>query len=217
MPKAGPTPLRLLGAFCAVTLASANPAPELLSPDPELLRAGDEAAAALSSRLSSALVAAMADGGPLAAIHLCHDQALPLTTGPLEGFPNVLALKRTSLRLRNPANAPDAAEQQALAHADALLAKGEKPMTFAQRVPASANHPEELRVYRPIHVQPACLTCHGSMDTQPAPLRAALAQRYPADAAHGYRNGEWRGLVRVTLTQPAAENAATHASPQTGQ
>lgn len=162
-------------------------------------QAGEAASAMIATRLVTELTAALASGGPEHAVEVCHTKALPLTAEPLPGLPQVTAVKRTSLRLRNPANAPDAAEQAVLDHVAARVADGQPaPAILVQKIEPPDGEPE-WRLYRSIGVQPACLACHGAPGAQSPALRALLRERYPRDAATAYAAGDWRGLIRVTV------------------
>lgn len=166
-------------------------------------QAGEAASAIIATRLVTELTAALAAGGPEKAVEVCHTKALPLTKSPLPGQPQVVAVKRTSLRLRNPANAPDAAERAALDHVAALIAGGKPaPAVLVQKIETAGTAAPEWRLYRSIGVQAACLTCHGGPEVQTLALRALLRERYPQDTATGYAVGDWRGLIRVTVHQP---------------
>jgi len=166
-------------------------------------QAGEAASAIIATRLVTELTAALGTGGPEKAVDVCHTKALPLTHAPLPDQPQVVAVKRTSLRLRNPANTPDAAERAALDHVAALIAGGQPaPAVLVQKIETAGTAAPEWRLYRSIGVQAACLTCHGSPGVQAPALRALLQERYPSDAATGYAVGDWRGLIRVTVHQP---------------
>lgn len=165
----------------------------------EIRRLGEDAINRLAMTLVREVTAAMANEGPVAAVDSCHLKAVPLTNGTVAGLPRILAMKRTSLKLRSPANAPDAAEKLVLDHIQQLLDYGDLPPSLlVQRVEAPGAAPE-WRVYKPIGMMPKCLVCHGDPAGQPDALRAKLAERYPADQATGYNPGEWRGLIRVTV------------------
>lgn len=169
----------------------------------EVRQLADAAADTVLRRLQAALFAALHDGGPEKAVEVCHLDALPLTRESVSGHPRIIAVKRTSLRLRNPANAPDAAERAALEHVATLIAEGKSvPPTLVQRLETSGQ-PPEWRIYRPITVQAACLACHGVPEAQSPALRALLRERYPEDSATGYAVGDWRGLIRVSV-QPTS-------------
>ena len=67
--------------------------------------------------------------------------------------------------------------------------------------------PEEWRVYRPISVMAACITCHGPADTLLPSVRAKLARLYPEDKALNYATYDWRGVIRVSIMASAAAPA----------
>jgi hypothetical protein len=173
--------------------------------DPALSTHVNEAQASLKmlvTTLSDSVAQAVADGGPHQAVIVCQMQALPLTAQTArQSTPRITALKRTSLRIRNPANAPDAAEQAALDRIAHLIAAGEPlPPLLVQSLDATPQLAAEIRVYKPLTMATRCLTCHGDPTTFSPALRDVLAQRYPRDAATDYHEGDWRGLIRVSLT-----------------
>jgi hypothetical protein len=207
-PATAPLNLRVVAGFAfAVATLGAEVRTILVDPAaPEvaaLRQAGEAATAAVAGRLIIELTAALANGGPEQAVEVCHVRAQPLTRETPPGYPQVTAVKRTSLRLRNPANTPDAAEQAALEHVAALIAGGKPaPALLVQKVETNGTPAPEWRVYRSVFIQPACLACHGSSEAQSPALRALLRERYPQDAATGYAAGDWRGFLRVTVHQP---------------
>lgn len=165
----------------------------------EVRKLGEDAINRLATTLVREVTAAMAKEGPAGAVDTCHLKAVPLTNGTVAGLPRIVAMKRTSLKLRSPANAPDAAEKLVLDHIQQLLDDGDPPPPLlVQRVETPGAAPE-WRVYKPIGMMPKCLACHGDPEGQPDALRAKLADRYPDDQATGYNTGEWRGLIRVTV------------------
>lgn len=207
--------LRFAFLSCVLGLTARVPAAENAVPvravwiDPdapevaEIRAAGEKVIDRLASTLLGEVTAAVAAGGPEEAIDVCHVKALPLTGEAAAGEPRVVAVKRTSLKLRNPANAPDAAETLALARVAAAAATGALPKVLVQRLDRSEG--PEWRVYRPVGVAPPCLACHGPTDTLAPGVRTKLAALYPADQATGYAAGQWRGLLRVSLQgMPAA-------------
>jgi hypothetical protein len=56
-----------------------------------------------------------------------------------------------------------------------------------------------LRYLRPVMVGTPCLTCHGRPAEIDPGVRAVLAEKYPDDRAVGYRPGDLRGAVSVTV------------------
>lgn len=155
----------------------------------------------LVNTLSTSVANAVQDGGPHQGIIGCQLQALPLTHQSLrQSPPRITALKRTSLRLRNPANTPDEPERLALNRVAQLIADQQPlPPFLVQELDATATREAEIRFYKPVTIAAQCLTCHGDPSSFSPALREVLAQRYPTDAATGYQEGDWRGLIRVSL------------------
>lgn len=163
--------------------------------------AAEPVAAALMQTLSGNLMAAMDEGGPVAAMAFCQVEALPLTRQVTES--QGMQVKRTSWRLRNPANAPDSLEEAALAHFAAAAADSEgAPAPWVQADPEGG-----YRYYRPLPTGPLCLNCHGSPDQLAEGVPEALERLYPDDEAVGFSQGELRGLLRVSV--PASEVSAS--------
>lgn len=171
----------------------------------EVRQLGEDAINRLATTLVREVTAAMAKEGPAGAIEVCHLNAVPITNGTIAGLPRITAMKRTSLKLRSPANAPDAAEKLALDHIQQLLENGDPPPPLLVQRVEPADAAPEWRVYKPIGMLPKCLACHGDPEGQPDALRAKLAERYPSDQATGYNAGEWRGLIRVTVADAPAK------------
>jgi hypothetical protein len=171
--------------------------PEPLS-DQERARAesvGQDAANALAGALVTRLTGAMEEGGPVRAVEYCSTEALALTDQVAGRLPTGVTLKRTSSRYRNPQNAPDALEEEALAYFQAAHDRGQSlPEGFTQRASDG-----ELRYYKPLVVVGLCIQCHGAADQIPPEVAEILAERYPDDRATGYSLGDFRGLIRVSL------------------
>jgi Protein of unknown function (DUF3365) len=165
----------------------------------EVRQLGENAINQLANTLVREVNTALAKGGAEGAVDTCHLQAVPIVKGTLAGLPRITAMKRTSLRLRSPANAPDPAEQLVLEYIRQEMENGENPPPLlVQRVENPPAAPE-WRVYKPLGVMPKCLACHGDPAEQSAALQAKLSAHYPADQATGYKAGQWRGLMRVTV------------------
>jgi hypothetical protein len=167
-------------------------------------KAGDYALNRLGYLMLQEVTAAIKQGGAEAAIDVAHLKKLPMTDGRINGLSNITAFKRTSLKLRDRANAPDDAEKLALQKfQDDLTTGSAPPQVLVQRI-ERPNATPEWRVYRPFGTLPVCLTCHGNLTEQPPEFRAKLDRLYPVDQAYGYGAGEWRGVLRVSvdLTPP---------------
>lgn len=164
----------------------------------EIRQLGERAINRLAATLGNEVAVATSKGGAANAVEFCHLKALPLTGEILTGMPRITGVKRTSLKLRNPANAPDAAEQLALKRVERDLERGVLPKVLMQEVDLPGGK-SEWRVYRPIGVAPQCVMCHGAPESMPTELQKSLKTRYPADEATGYSAGQWRGLIRVSV------------------
>lgn len=137
-----------------------------------------------------------------AAVSILHLKDLQLPK-PVPGRPTVTAIKRTSLLVRNPKNAPDVADAAALEYIHAQLVGGDLPDKMLVQKISHPGEPVEWRVYRPIGASQSCLACHGDPETFRPGVKAALDQLYPEDKAVNYMQHEWRGVIRVSLTAPA--------------
>jgi hypothetical protein len=149
---------------------------------------------AFAKELKSTLVAGMKAGGPLNAIHVCNTEAPELAdTHSGDGF----YLGRTSLKIRNPGNAPTAAERETLAHYAELQADGEDmSQVKTWRIEQDGEH-SVFRYMKPIVMAKPCLACHGS-NIKPE-VQAKLDELYPEDQATGYSLGDLRGAFTVTM------------------
>jgi hypothetical protein len=206
----------------ADTPAAASPALSASFVDPEapenreVREIGERAINRLGVTLVNEVAVAVSKSGAEKALDVCHLKALPLTGEIVSGMPRITAVKRTSLKVRNPANAPDAADQLALEKVDKDIQSGTLPKVLLQRVDRPGAKPE-WRVYRPVGMAQQCVTCHGPTESLTPELRARLGELYPKDQATGYAAGQWRGLLRVSVsdTPPPPPPAPAKTAPAT--
>lgn len=188
--------LRVL--FCgSVFLACERPAPPPAAAPTEeaIVATGAAIARQLRENLVRRLTAVLDSGGPVAAIDVCADEALVLTDSIARSAGPGIVVRRTSERVRNPANEPDARDREALAAFRAELDAGRAlPAHLVQQDGEGGP-----RYYEPLVAMPLCVQCHGPADGLDAGVRRVLAERYPADRATGYDAGDFRGLIRVGL------------------
>jgi hypothetical protein len=105
---------------------------------------------------------------------------------------------RTSLRLRNPDNAPDPWEQAGLEKFAAEIKAGADPMKLEFFEITKTREGQNLfRFIKPIVMRDGCLGCHGT--EVKADVKAEITKLYPDDKALGYALGEMRGAF--TLVQ----------------
>lgn len=152
---------------------------------------------AFFEELKGELGKGMKAGGPVAAIGICNTRApaLAMEHSQSSGW-NVA---RTSLKLRNPNNAPDAWETEVLKRFEQQRAKGEGPDALVYAEIVEEGGEEYFRFMKGIVMPPLekmpCLVCHGE-DLDPK-TAAALDQLYPQDKARGYKAGQVRGAFTL--------------------
>ncbi len=146
----------------------------------------------LGQEMRKKLIESLQKNGPAGAIDVCAKDA-PAISARIENELNV-TIKRTSLRYRNPRNAPDAAEQHLLGALATAQSAGEK---LPQGVTAFPN--DRNRFYKTITMEQTCLKCHGDSTTMSEAVRKELAAIYPEDKAVGYKEGDFRGIISVTV------------------
>lgn len=146
-----------------------------------------------TTALQAQLGAAMADGGPVAAVGVCRDEA-PRIAAAL-AHESGAQITRISDRNRN----PDGAVSADVAPFYAELAA----QPLADGAPATriwqSGEGDDARINYlsaiPMQDQP-CSTCHGS-NIDPA-LQARIAELYPDDLATGFTPGELRGALHIS-------------------
>ncbi len=152
------------------------------------LSKGKKIATATFKSLSTELKKAMADVGIAGAVRYCNLRAMPITDS-LSRLYNA-KIKRTSDKLRNPANKPTAEEMKILQHYRQLIAAKKPLKPIVKKEDNDTYH-----FYAPITVKPLCLTCHGpKSDIADYHIIDSL---YPGDQATGYSTGDLRGIWSI--------------------
>lgn len=151
-------------------------------------------------KLVTQLKGAMKEGGPTKAIEVCNKVAPGIAAEVSKQYG--WDVGRTSLKLRNPANAPDAWEEKTLKKFEERRANGEGPAKMAYYEVVEENGKKQFRFMKAIGMPPLskmpCLKCHGE-NINPK-IKAKLDELYPNDKATGYKPGQIRGAF--TITQP---------------
>jgi hypothetical protein len=150
---------------------------------------GDLVIAALHDTFLRELSAALERHGPAGALQSCHVDV----TGAVQRLQarEGVSAGRTSAGLRNAANAPPAWAAPVV-----KLYAGRRAREVDGIVVDLGNR---VGVLRPIVERQVCAPCHGPDDARPAPVKAAIAARYPNDHATGFRDGEIRGWYWVVM------------------
>ena len=181
----------------AICLALASCAK--VSAEDDLLPRSRDLAKQFGSRLQSALQLALANGGPVAAVGVCKDTA-PQIASELSRASGA-KVRRTSLRYRNPANAPEAWEAEWLKSMESQPTAGG---LVSSNEYLSKQADGSARYLLAIRTGPLCLTCHGSVPA--GELKRAIDSDYPHDLARGYALNDVRGAFSITW-YPRAEPA----------
>lgn len=180
-----------------ILVLAALPAMAWAAPGADLASLEREAAnlvPAFQQQLMQTVKQAVAEGGPVHAVHACQ---LLAPTIAVEHSQHPWKVGRTALRLRNPDNQPDAWERQVLQEFAQRQGAGEDLM----QMNASAVVDGEFRYMQAIATGEPCLACHGQAIK--AEVAAKIEQSYPDDQAIGFTLGELRGAftLRRTLAQ----------------
>jgi hypothetical protein len=105
-------------------------------------------------------------------------------------------LKQTSLKVRNPSNSPDEWEKKTLKlFSSSVYPKGEG---FGEII--GANGKKLYRYMKPIYITKGCMHCHGNKGEVRLEIRQFLSRKYPHDQAFGYKEGDLRGGISITLS-----------------
>lgn len=179
-------PLLLPFALAGGAAAPGSPAAEV---EAGQLAASRALADRFQAELMQALEAAIAADGAAGAVTACA--AIAPALAALLSEESGATVRRTALRVRNPAAAPDSFEQAALARlAEAPLDAAGRPAELYSRDGG------RFRYLRAIPTRGLCLQCHG--EAIAPEVRAAIAAAYPADRATGFRAGDLRGAFSIS-------------------
>ena len=152
---------------------------------------------AFFEELKGELVKGMKSGGPVTAIGVCNSLAPAIAAK--HSTNSGWDVGRTSLKLRNPNNAPDAWEATVLKQFEDRRAKGEGPDTLAYAEVVEEGGDKYFRFMKGIVMPPVekmpCLKCHG--ENIDAKVASKLDELYPQDQARGYKAGQVRGAFTL--------------------
>ncbi len=146
--------------------------------------------------LKGELQKGMKQGGPVNAIKVCNTVAPQLAEAhsQMSGW----QVARTSLKLRNPNNAPDGWETAVLEEFESRKAAGEDPMALVKAEVVEEDGRQVFRMMKAIPTAEVCTKCHGADIAEP--VAAKLDELYPEDQARGFQVGDLRGAF--TLKKP---------------
>jgi len=165
--------------------------------NPELqavVKTGKSSAKLLLKTLGSNMKKNMKAGGPMQALDFCSQKAYTLTEKVNKELPKGVSVKRITMKVRNPANKPEADEAAVLEALTKLKSANViLPKQIVQKVDKNT-----YKVYKPLVInKKVCLKCHG--DVQNKKLKAEIEKRYPQDKAMHYKMGDLRGAIVTTI------------------
>ena len=171
-----------------------------MADDAGLLDEARKVASAVPPKLLQVLSAEIAQSGIASAVGVCNEKAPQMAKAASEQ--SGWAIRRVSLRNRNPKAVPDAWERSALEEFDRRAAAGESPATLEKSALVEEAGRKEFRYMKALPVQQLCLGCHGSSEAVPADVAAKIHTLYPDDKAVGYALGQIRGAMTIRKAQP---------------
>lgn len=184
-----------LGAALAVGAVSPPSQSAAGQPDVTVeVKASRAAAQQFGGTLKEALQQAVRNGGPVDGISVCHDKAGQIAADLAQNLG--ILVGRTSLKIRNPDNAPDNWELAVLKQFEARKAQGESAdkLEFFAIIDDDKGQ-KTFRYMKAIPTASACLVCHGENIDPEVDIK--LKELYPNDKARGFREGDLRGAFTI--------------------
>jgi hypothetical protein len=152
------------------------------------IETGDKIVAESCKSLSSNLMSAMKAGGVKNAAGFCHIEAQPLTDSLSNHFNT--EIHRVALKYRNPNNALNRMDKVVF----------EDYLSTKQLQPQLETSQDKITYYKPILLAKPCLKCHGAIGEDISEEDYAyLTELYPDDRAVGFKEGDLRGLWRISF------------------
>jgi len=177
----------------ALVLSAALPV--LAADEAKLLEEARKVAVSIPPKLLEVLDEEIRAGGPENAIGVCREKAPAMARAASEktGW----AIRRVSLKNRNPKAVPDAWEKAVLEDFDRRAAAGEKPTGLEKGELVAVDGQQVYRYMKALPTQDLCLQCHGTPDRISPAVQARLKELYPDDKAVGYSAAEVRGAITI--------------------
>ncbi|MEA1917719.1 MAG: DUF3365 domain-containing protein [Campylobacterota bacterium] len=159
-----------------------------------VLKNGKRGSALLLKTLGKNMKQKMKNGGLNKALDFCSNEAYTLTEKVNRQLPKGVRVKRISNKFRSPANKPSEQEAAILkSFADMKALNLILPNYLVEQVDT-----HKYKYYKPLLInKKVCLKCHGTL--KDIELKREIASRYPLDNALGYKMGDLRGAVVVTV------------------
>jgi len=159
-----------------------------------IIKTGQKSTKVLMQTLGKNMKKHMKKGGVMDALSFCSEEAYTLTQRVNKKLPKGVQAKRISANYRNPSNTPTENELiilnslKTLQDSNVIL-----PKYLVEKVDTHT-----YKYYKPLVIKKkVCLKCHGNV--KDIDLKRAINERYPLDKAMGYKMGDLRGAVVITI------------------
>jgi hypothetical protein len=149
----------------------------------------------LIETMRDALLKELEKGDVLSAVSVCSELSQNIIKEKQQKYG--FYIRRISEKYRNEKNKPDKYELSFLKKLEKLSKEGKLQDEYYEIVEEKDG--KYLRYFKPILVQPMCLSCHGDLNSIPEDVRKFLKKKYPQDKAFGYNPGDFRGAVSVKI------------------
>lgn len=157
---------------------------------------GKQVIKAFAGELKGVLEKGIAEHGPVDTITACNKVAPGIADQHSQS--SGWKIGRTSLKIRNPNNAPDTWEMAVLKEFESRKTAGEDPMKLAKAEIVDEGGKKVFRMMAGIPTAAVCTKCHGASIEKP--VADAISSLYPKDQATGFKEGDLRGAF--TLKKP---------------
>jgi mono/diheme cytochrome c family protein len=163
--------------------------------DAALLENARTVAGAVPPKLLDVLNQEIAKDGVVSAIGVCNEKAPQMARNASEqtGW----AIRRVSLRNRNPKAVPDNWERAGLEDFDRRAAAGEALSGLEKFGVVEADGRKEYRYMKALPVQRVCVACHGPAASIKPEVAEKIKALYPDDKGVGYELGQIRGAITI--------------------
>ena len=179
----------ILFALCFVALH----VPATAGDTAERVDRSREAVERFMGELRAELQISLKAGAPAKAIQVCSKKAPAIAQ--ILSEQTGWSIGRTSLKVRNPRNAPDAWERDVLNRFEQRKAEGRNVQDLEHYEVMEIEGERVFRYMKAIPTGGACLVCHGK--TLPEEVQAELEALYPGDQARGFEVGDLRGAITI--------------------
>ncbi|GGP42180.1 hypothetical protein GCM10009347_07390 [Shewanella algicola] len=184
--------VKLITIGTMTLLASLSANAQSLSEQQQLELEANQKISEFSQALKGQLQAAIKQGGLPAGVSVCQSVAPSIAAqNSTDGW----MLKRTSLKVRNSNNSPDAWELAQLNYFEQIKAASDPQTPIVTSEYVAKGDTTTFRYMKAIPTQELCLGCHGSNITPE--LSTLIKQAYPDDKAINFELGDIRGAFSL--------------------